>query len=305
MSLGIIIVNYNSGQLLNACVESIFNSEISQIDLTVVVVDNNSNDQSLSLTQSRHEQLKIVRNRTNIGFGAACNQGRQYLNEKDYLLLLNPDTKVHSKTLHKSLGFLSSSNNLFILGCCHLDDYGNVKISCSRSPKTINIFWDILGVSNLFPRIFKPATLMKDFNHNASRNVDQVMGAYMMFPKEVFDDLKGFDEQFFVFYEDADFSLRARQKEYQSYYNADIKITHHGRGTTEKISDKSLFYNLRSRVQFVRKHYGKLQSSIVLFLTLTIEPFTRAVFNLVKNPRENKNTLKAFKYLYNYYFSRK
>jgi len=301
-SLGIIIVNYNSGELLKSCLESIFNSELSEIDLKVVVVDNNSRDESLNLDSLSDERLHIIENKKNLGFGRACNQGSQFLKEKEFLLLLNPDTRVQSFTLKKSLDFLSNEKEVSILGCCHLDDENRIKISCSRTPKSLNIVWDIIGLSKLMPRVFKPATLMTDFNHQSSRNVDQVMGAYMMFHKDVFDKLNGFDTRFFVFYEDADFALRAKQIGHKSYYNSEIKINHLGRGTTRKISDKSLFYNLRSRQQFVKKHYGKLQSGLILLLTLTLEPLTRIFFNLIKSPKENKNTVKAFKYLYTYYF---
>ena len=184
------------------------------------------------------------------------------------------------------------------MGVLHRDERGVIKASCSRKPIAIRIIWDVFGLSKILPKIFKPATVMSDFDHKTSRFVDQVMGAYMFMEKKVVDEITGFDERFFVYYEDADFALRASQKGYRSYYNSDIHIVHHGRGTTAKISDVSLFYNLRSRAQFVLKHEGVLCSFVVMFFTITIEPFTRILHNLLVNPKENKNTVKAFKLLY-------
>jgi len=301
-SLGIIIVNFNSGKLLKNCIDSIFNSDISKISLRVVIVDNNSKDDSLDIARKQDGQLKIIKNKQNKGFGKACNQGSELLFDKDFLLILNPDTIIEKQSLVQSLKFLIKNKNVSILGACHLNEFNNISPSCSRTPTVTTIIWDILGLSKLFPWLFKPATVMTDFDHKSSCYVNQVMGAYMMMQRKIFEDLKGFDTRFFVYYEDADFAYRAKKIGYNTYYNSDIRITHIGRGTTAKISDKSLFYNLRSRIQFVNKHYGAFKGNIILFMTLTIEPITRILYNLIKNPEENKNTIKAIRSIYRYYF---
>ena len=292
-TLGIIIVNYNSGLFLKECVDSIFNSSLKNISLRVVIVDNDSKDNSLDIERVEQDSLKIIRNTTNNGFGYACNQAREYLQDKEYLLLLNPDTVINKSTLIDSLDFLVSNEKISILGLCHLDEKENINPSCSRFPKVKNIIWDIVGLSKLFPKIFKPATVMTDFDHKTSCFVNQVMGAYMMMHKNIYDTLEGFDTRFFVYYEDADFAFRGFKKGYLSYYNSNIKITHVGRGTTAKISDISLFYNLRSRAQFVKKHYGRNLGNLIIFLTICVEPITRVLYNFFKNPGENKNTIKA------------
>lgn len=298
-SLGVIIVNYNSGKLLKNCIDSILkNNTIEELDLRIVIVDNASKDKSLDFNSVNDEKVITIKNDVNKGFGAACNQGIRILSNTDYILFLNPDTLVNINTFKKSIEFLKQKPDISILGVMHKDEEGKIKTSCSRKPVTKRVFWDIIGVSKVFPKVFKPATLMSDFDHKSSKFVDQVMGAYMFMKKEVVNDVKGFDENFFVYYEDADFSLRASNLGYKSYYNSDIEIIHHGRGTTAKISDISLFYNLRSRIQFITKHEGKFYGNIILFLTLTIEPITRLLYNLFFNPKENENTLKAFKRLF-------
>lgn len=296
--LGIVIVNYNSAELLNKCVNAVFNSNLQYLSLKVVVVDNNSKDGSLELDKTNNEKLILIKNLENYGFGYACNQGVEALKNVHYLLFLNPDTQVGMNTFLESINFLKNNSNVSILGTMHKNEIGKIQTSCSYSPKPKNMIWDILGLSKLVPNFFKPATLMTNFNHQESRFVDQVMGAYMLMEKEIFDILGGFDTRFFVYYEDADFALRAKKKGYLSYYNSNIEIMHSGRGTTKKIFHTTLFYNLRSRIQFTYKHYGRFYGALILILTLTVEPITRCVFNLIKNPSENKNTFKAFGLLY-------
>lgn len=295
--LGIVIVNYNSGDFLKKCVNSIYSIKNIETIVKVVIVDNNSKDQSLNFTLK--ENIKIIENKENKGFGHACNQAANSLPDADYLLFLNPDTEVDEVVIKASLDFLKKNGEVSILGVCHLDEKGDIKPSCSRTPKPKNIVWDIFGLSKMFPNIFKPATLMSDFDHRNSKFVNQVMGAYMIMEKKIFDRLNGFDTRFFVFYEDADFALRARNLGYRSYYKSDIKIIHHGRGTTKKISDIALFYNLRSRIQFVKKHYSTFDGLLITILTLIFEPFFRILYNILKgNIFENRNVIRAFKYLY-------
>ncbi|TWO33981.1 glycosyltransferase family 2 protein [Seonamhaeicola sediminis] len=303
INLGIIIVNFNSGSILNNCVNSIFRSDLNEINLTVVIVDNDSKDDSLNLDKVGDDRLIILRNRENKGFGFACNQGAELLKKSTHLLFLNPDTEVQENTFQESIKFLNKNSEVSILGTMHRNENGKIQISCSNTPTPIRIFWDILGLSKVFPKIFTPATLMTNFDHKSSRFVDQVMGAYMLMERSVFEKLNGFDTRFFVYYEDADFGLRSRKIGLKSYYNSDIEILHHGRGTTKGISHIALFYNLRSRVQFIHKHYGYFWGIIIQILTFIVEPITRVLFNLIKNPTENRNTVKAFKMLYKYKFN--
>jgi len=303
-SLGIIIVNYNSGSLLNKCVNAVFDSEVQDLKIKVVVVDNNSKDNSLTCDKITKKSLKLIQNTENKGFGYACNQGVEALGKIDYLLFLNPDTEISKHALINSIEFLKQNTNISILGCRHLDELGNTKLSCSNTPTPIRIVWDILGLSKLSPKLFTPASLMTNFDHKDSKFVDQVMGAYMLMEKLIFDNLGGFDTRFFVYYEDADFALRAKKMGFLSYYNSNIEILHQGRGTTKGISHISLFYYLRSRIQFMHKHYGKLCGTFIMILTLIIEPLTRVLFALIKNPSEIKSTITSFKLLYKYYLQK-
>lgn len=297
-SLGIVIVNFNSAELLKKCVDSVFKSDVQDISLKVVVVDNNSKDDSLQINHFNNTELSVIKNSENKGFGYACNQGAEQLKGVDYILFLNPDTEVGRQTFKESITFLEKNKNISILGTLHENENRVIQISCSNTPTPIKIIYDILGLSKLFPKVFSPATLMTNFDHVKSRFVDQVMGAYMLMSKVDYEKVGGFDTRFFVYYEDADFALRAKKMGILSYYNSDIKILHHGRGTTKKIFHTTLFYNLRSRIQFTYKHYGKIYGVIILLLTLTIEPITRSLFNFIKNPSENKNTFIAFGLLY-------
>ena len=278
---GIVIINYNAGELIEKCIKSIWASDMDDYEVEVIIVDNNSQDDSLNFKEINDSRVSVILNKENKGFGFACNQAIARLNT-DYILLLNPDVVLYADSLKKSFKYMNDNNEISILGALHRNEANDIAVSCSRTPTTKRIIWDIIGISKLFPDMFKPATLMSDWDHKQSRFVDQVMGAYMFIRKRDLDIVGDFDERFFVYYEDADLSYRFLKHGFKIYYNSDIEIFHLGKGTTQKISTISLFYNIRSRIQFVEKHYGSAKARLVRFLTLTIEPLTRNLKALIR-----------------------
>jgi GT2 family glycosyltransferase len=123
---------------------------------------------------------------------------------------------------------------------------------------------------------------MTDWDHAESRFVDQVMGAFMFMRKEVFQKIGYFDERFFVYYEELDFSERLYQAGGKSFYTHSAKAIHTGGGTTHAVKAFRLFLNLRSRLQYAKKHFSYPGFLLVAFCSLLIEPFTRCLFLLLK-----------------------
>jgi GT2 family glycosyltransferase len=119
---------------------------------------------------------------------------------------------------------------------------------------------------------------MRDWNHNESRYVDQLMGAFMFMRSSIFAQVGFFDEQFFVYYEEVDFSKRLDKLGGKSFFNASIKAIHSGEGTTKSVKAFRLYLNLRSRLQYAKKHFSFLGFLLVWFCTYFIEPITRGVF---------------------------
>ncbi|MGH2564924.1 MAG: glycosyltransferase family 2 protein, partial [Ginsengibacter sp.] len=276
----IVIVNWNSGNYLQLCINSIFSNNNQKYVGKVFIVDNNSTDESLKKIPVS-DKIIIIKNKENYGFAKACNQGFQN-STSSCILLLNPDAKLYSTTLSDCINFMNCHIEVDILGCQLLDDAGSITRSCSRFPTLRGFFYDAIGLSKIAPKIFTPALLMTDWDHKSSRPVNQVMGAFMFIRKSIFTEIGYFDERFFVYYEELDFSKKLAEYGGITYFNADIKAVHSGGGTTSDIKAFRLFLNLRSRLLYGRKHFSYMSYLFLTFCTFIIEPVTRSLFFLSK-----------------------
>ncbi len=291
--IDIVIVNWNSKEYVLKCIQSIITNYNEQYISRIIIIDNNSFDNSLSLLP-KHPKITIIQNNENRGFAKACNQGFK-LCKASYTLLLNPDTQLLKNTLQECINCIEEIDAFDIMGVTLLNDEGKVTYSCARFPSPIRYFYDAFGLSKIVPKVFTPALLMNDWNHKTSRYVDQVMGAFMFMRTSIFEKVGFFDEQFFVYYEELDFSKRLAEKGGKTYFNSKICAIHSGKGTTNSIKALRLFLNLRSRLQYAKKHFRILGYTSIWLCTYCIEPFTRVIFLLLKgNFREIKNVFKAY-----------
>ena len=292
----IVIVNWNAGDLLKKCVDSIIHSENLFSVNKVIIVDNNSIDSSIREVPL-HSKIRIIQNRENLGFAKACNQGFACC-FAPYVLLLNPDTQLKTNTLLQCLQFMESKPGIDILGCQLLNDTGAVTVSCARFPTAGRLFMDATGISRIAPGYFKPAILMTDWNHGESRYVDQVMGAFMFMRSDVFEKIGYFDERYFVYYEELDYSLKLAKAGGKIYYNADIQAIHSGMGTTEAVKAFRLYLNLQSRLKYAKKNFTQPAYLLVFATTYSVEFISRFVFLILKRKTsEIKDLTKAYRLL--------
>lgn len=295
--IDIVIVNWNSGAYLKKCLQSVFITSPQEIIQRVYIIDNHSADQSLD-NLPENGKLEVVKNTENAGFSRACNQGFR-LCSAPFVLLLNPDTLLLPSTLDDCLNFMNRHREMDILGCQLLGDNGEIAKTCARFPTPLRMCYDAIGLSKIAPRIFTPATLMTDWNHTESRVVDQVMGAFMFMRKSVFEKAGYFDERFFVYYEELDFSKRLAAGGGLSYFHAQIQAVHSGEGTTNAVKGFRLFLNLRSRLQYAKKHFNITAYALVWFCTFFIEPVSR-IFLLLFSGRAKqvRDVFKGYRLLY-------
>ena len=289
----IVIVNWNSGDYLYKCIQSLFTEDNEKVIGLIFIIDNNSSDDSLKKIK-KNNKIFIIENKENNGFSKSCNQGFK-LCTSPYLLLLNPDAQLLSTTLTECIAFMNKNPDVDILGCQLLNDNENITTSCARFPTPLRYFYDALGLSKIAPKIFHPGVLMTDWDHKESKKVDQVIGAFMFMRNSIFEKLGYFDERFFVYYEELDFSKRLAQLGGTSFYNSDINAIHTGGGSTNNVKSIRLFLNLRSRLQYAKKHFNFFGYTVVWICTFFIEPFTRNVFLLLKGDfKETKNVFKTY-----------
>ena len=274
LKLDVIIVNWNSGQQLHICVESIhqYGSELVN---KIIIVDNGSIDGSADGFENV-PCVTLIRADSNLGFAKACNLGAQHISCK-YLLFLNPDAALYVDTLTKALAFMQNPINakVGICGVQLLDEAGQIVRTSARFPSVLGLMAYATGLDRVFPRL---GYFMAEWDHSQTRRVDHVIGAFFLVRRTLFEELKGFDERFFVYCEDVDFSYRAYQLGWSSTYLADAQAFHAGGGTSNQVKARRLFYALRSRLLYAFKHFSWLGAVSVLLVTLLLEPLTRSVF---------------------------
>ena len=290
----VVIVNWNAGILLKECIDSIIRHKNSNIG-SVIVVDNASTDSSMSLLPKDKNYIKLVYEEVNNGFGKACNIGARQTSS-EYILFLNPDTVINESSINGAIDLMTkeSSSNIGICGVQLKDDNG-ISASCSRFPSITNITCSSFGLSKLLPRLGAP---MNDFSHETTKEVDQVMGAFFFIRSDLFKRCHGFDERFFVYYEEVDLSKRVNDLGYKSIFLAEYSAYHLGGGVSHQVKAKRLFYSLRSKSLYSKKHFSYFNYLFVCLLIYSIEFISRITFSLLRlDFRAVFETLSAYKML--------
>lgn len=299
-SLDIVIVNWNSGAQLRACLDSIRAAARDQFALfRVVIVDNASTDGSANDLQYPDLPLNVIHSSVNLGFAAACNRGAVG-SEAGYLLFLNPDTILETHTLISTLNFMEAPNNSNV-GACGVqlrDERGQILRSCSLFPKPAHFYAHMFGLNRLFPSRFRN-NFMCDWDHAATARVDVVTGAFLMVRRAIFQSLGGFDERFFVYLEDVDLLREAQRAGWQCWYFAEAHAYHKGGGCSEQAKAARIFYSLRSRILYSQKHFSRAAAFGILAGTMLIEPFTRLAFAAIQHSTSAmRETLEAYAMLW-------
>jgi GT2 family glycosyltransferase len=183
-----------------------------------------------------------------------------------------------------------------ICGVQLIQEDGQIARSCTRFPSVTNWVAHAVGLDRIFPG---SAHRMANWDHDSSRVVDHVMGSFFLVRRVVFDALQGFDDRFFVYLEDLDFSKRAKALGWTSFYVADTRAFHAGGGTSRQVKAIRLFYSLRSRILYSIKHFSWFSALLILLATLIVEPCSRTVFAILKRSWSSlKETWCAYGMLY-------
>lgn len=265
MELSIVIVNYNSKFLLEQCLGSV-RKAITGIDTEIIVVDNNSIDGSREYLKDKSNDVTFIFNNDNVGFAKACNQGFK-VSSGNNVLFLNPDTILSESCLAGCISFFESHPDAGAAGVRMLDNNGKfLKESKRGVPSASASFYKLFGLAAIFPgsRIFAKY-YQTHIPETANNPVDVLSGAFMMIRRHVFETANGFDEDFFMYGEDIDLSLRIAQLGYKNYYLGNINVTHLKGGSTKYNSQYIQdFYGAMNL--YVKKHYSNKPAWYILFL---------------------------------------
>ena len=268
-SLDIVIVNFNSGLLLRACLASIATTDWLEIDLRrVVVVDNASRDRSAADLSLLPAPIEVIHNHHNAGFAIGCNSGARS-STADYLLFLNPDVRLSTGCVRRLFRGIERfrAENVAIAGGQLYTDAGILSRSCARFPTPFTLLSEATGMSRLL-RTPKARLEMLDWDHQSTRIVDHVIGALYLVRRDVFQQLGGFDPSFFLYYEDLDFSRRAALAGFRSVYVSRAKAHHTGGGCSNQVPILRYWLAAVSRVRYTFKHCGRLWGLIAAIVSV-------------------------------------
>ena len=196
--------------------EALQRARASHPDCEIIVIDNASIDNTVGVVRNFFSAVEIFANPGNPGFAAAVNQGAAISNGR-MLLLLNPDTIVHEDFFSTLDAFIERTPQAGIIGCNMLDHLGSHQPSCWKNASIWTALLEAVLPYNLSSR------LVTDNPVQASE-VDMVSGGCMCIRKEIFEALKGFDERFFMYYEDSDFCLRAKESGCKIFFLPDPRV---------------------------------------------------------------------------------
>lgn len=211
VDLSIIILSWNTCALLEQCLRSL---QCPQGDLNfeVVVVDNASEDDSRNMVQERFQNVRLVVNSYNVGFGAGNNSGIPATSGR-YILFLNSDTVVLEGALARMVAYADAGPDIGILGPKLLNTDGSLQYSCRRFPNLATGFFRNTPLGRLFPNNrFAGDYLYKEWDHAAPRDVEWVSGAALMIRRALVDLIGAFDEEFYMYCEDVDLCWRANHR---------------------------------------------------------------------------------------------
>ena len=265
--LGIVIVSWNTRELLRRCLQTVFESE-GDFSYRVVVVDNASDDDSAAMVTRDFPQVDLIAGRENVGYPRGNNVGLRrlgYRGARDvddaaprYALLLNPDTEVPPDALYHMILFMDSRPDIGAAGPKLILQDGSLDLACRRGFPTPSVsFYHYSGLAKLFPRNQRFGRYNMTFaDEDQELEVDSVVGAYMQVRKDAIERAGLLDEAFFMYGEDLDWAYRVKQAGYKVWYHPAVTVHHVKRAASRK-SPKAQFEFWRAMLIFYRKHFRR------------------------------------------------
>lgn len=290
MQLSVIILNYNVRFFLEQCVFSV-QKALEGIDGEIIVIDNNSSDDSCLMMKQLFPNIRLIENKENLGFPKGNNIGVAEA-KGEYICILNPDTVVAEDTFKKLLAYSCQLSAHGIIGCKLIDGTGNFLPESKRGVPTPWVaFSKIFGLYKLFPKLsWFNKYYAQQLTENQSGEVDILVGAFMVMKRNLYLEVGGFDEDCFMYSDDIDLSYMVKKLGKKNYYFADTTVIHY-KGESA-VRDGLYMKRFREAMQFFyRKHFRK---SIVFDLMMQFGTF---VFSFIKGNQQKVTQAKIEEYI--------
>jgi GT2 family glycosyltransferase len=255
--ISVIIVSYNVREYLDACLQSIFHAaETFPGKVEVIVFDNDSRDGTLALLKPRWPDVTWLKSDRNLGFGTGCNRGAAVATQ-GLLLFLNPDTLVAENTFQVMWDFFRTQERIGVAGCKIVNRDGSLQLACKRSfPSPTAAAYKFTGLSGLFPksRVFGRYNLTF-LDENKTHEVDAVSGSFLCVKADLYRQVGGFDEDFFMYGEDLDICFRIKLLGKRNFYHPQTTVMHFKGESAKSRPLRSFLYFYHAMVIFSKKHF--------------------------------------------------
>jgi len=278
--LSIIIVNWNTRELLAACLHSVLEEATALAQaygaaatphalVETIVVDNASTDESVTMVRQTFPWVYLVENQTNVGFAAANNQALPCCHGR-YLLLLNSDTLVLAGAFQRLIDLVEQNPAIGAVGARYLNPDGSLQPSCYPEPTLRRELWRMFHLDRIYAYGSYP---MEQWSVEQARPVDIVQGAALLLRRELVATMELFDTTYFMYSEEVDLCRRIRQAGWQIWWAPRATIIHYGGQSTRQVALLMFLQLYRSKVLYFRKHRGQgvtwFYKSILLIATLS------------------------------------
>ncbi len=282
MDLSIVIVNWNTQDLLRDCLQSVL-AHIGDLKVEVLVVDNASSDGSCGMVEAEFPEVELLKSKANLGFAGGNNMALRRAIGR-YVLLLNTDTLVHGTVLQDAIDWLDRHPTCGIMGPKVLNTDGTVQASCSAYPSLGFLAMQTLGLTRFK---YLDAYRMTGWDRSSERKMDIISGAAMFVRASAMKEVGLLDEAFFFYGEETDWCRRFADAGSEIVFTAIPSITHFGNGSAAKLNHKRDVLMTEGTTRLHLKHSGLL-AGILCYFILTAHNVSRAVFwsiaSLFKRP---------------------
>lgn len=284
----IIIVNYNTRELTDRLLKSLYQYCGSNL-FEIILVDNNSRDDSVWYLKAHYPDLKYIINRVNYGFGKAVNQGaRMALGE--YLWLLNSDCELIKPILPELIDVLNQSDDAAIVTPKTIDQNDQFHANCRKFPNYYNLLFSRGSLLSRLPFLNKQAAEYTLPDYDTVTRVDSVAGTAILIRRAEFENMGGFDERFFMYLEDTDLCLRLNKQKKYCYYVPQAVVRHKFQGSAEDSHTPRIVHHHRSMLEyFLKWKSANIPGNILLFIMLTLNMCIQIILSYVKL-RRNTNS---------------
>lgn len=252
--LSIIIVNWNTRELLAECLNSV-SDEIATLHpagVETLVVDNASYDGSVQMVRERFPWVQLIENQDNVGFARANNQAIPR-SQGRHLLLLNPDTEVKPGALKTLVHFMEDHPQVGGAGARLLNPDGTLQVSCYPAPTLFREFWHLFHLDVLWPY---SCYRMADWDLEKPRQADVIQGACLILRREALGQVGLLDEGYFMYSEEVDLCHRLRGGGWPLYWVPQAQVVHHGGQSTQQMAAEMFLQLYQGKIRYFRKHYG-------------------------------------------------